>query len=584
MKRLHRSSTCRKILALLLVSWPAFLPAQQFQQQATVAKELKPVSRTYAVTNATVVPSPGRKLERTTVVVKDGLITAVGSNVSIPAEAIIIKGDSLHVYAGFIDGLSHAGVTKPKEDTNRERPKDPGNPTPEAAGITPQNDVRSSLNPADKSMEDLRALGFTVAHVVPYGNMLPGNGAIVLLGGESTDAIVLVSKSSLFSELAGAQRVYPSTVIGVMAKWRELYRQAIQAKNYENLYAANRTGLNRPASDRILEAFYPVIDKRIPVLFEADRYLDMHRVMALQSDLGFSLMLGDLKDGWDAIPKIKSSGAKVFLSLDLPEEKKDDKKEKDSKDKKESKPAETKKDEGAGTLTPAEKEALEKRKADFMTLYNGQAAAFQKAGVTFGFSSLSAKTADIRANLRRMITAGLTEDQALSALTTGPAQLLGLSDRLGSVENGKIANLVLSDKPYFHEKAKVRYVFVDGMMYKYDSKDAPKADASAKADIVGTWAVATETPQGKREGTITFKQDGNDYSGSITGSNMPQAIALENVELTGNALKYSYTVATGGQSFKVDVSATVEGNTYKGTATVGNSGTFPVEGKKEPNR
>lgn len=569
MKRFYRSRICLKFMLIVALGWPVLLQAQS-QQQSQEEKELSPVSRTYAITNATVFQAPGRKLDRATVVIKDGLITAVGKDITVPADALLIKGDSLYIYAGFIDGLSRAGVTKPKEDANRERPKDPANPAPEVAGITPQNDVRSFLNPADKSVDDLRALGFTAAQVVPYGGMLPGSGAVIQLTGKTADAMVLVGKSALFAELAGAPRVYPSTVLAVMSKWRELYRQALQNKNYETLYAANRTGLSRPASDRILEAFYPVIDKRTSVLFEADKYLEAQRVMTLQSELGFSLMLGDVKEGWDAIGRIKSAGAKVFLSLDLPEDKKDDK----SKDKKEE----------PGTLTAAEKEALEKRKAESLSLYTGQAAAFQKAGVTFGFSSLSSKPSDIRANLRRMIKAGLTEDQALAALTTSPAQLLGLSDRLGTVENGKIASLLLSDKPYFHEKARVRYVFVDGTMYKYDVKETPKADAGAKAEITGTWSVTTETPQGKSEETVTFKKDGNNYSGSIAGGRLSQAVTLDVVELTGAALRYSYTVQLGGQSFKVDVDATVEGNSYKGTATVGQYGSFPVEGKKDPNR
>lgn len=585
MKRVYRSSVCRVALLLLSYCWPVLLQAQQYLQPQQEEKELAPVSRTYAITNATVVQAPGRKIDRATVVVKDGLIHSVGKSTSIPPEAIVIKGDSLHVYAGFIDGLSRAGVIKPKEETNRERPKDPGNPAPEVAGITPQNDVRSSLNPSDKTVEELRALGFTTAQVVPYGNMLPGQGAIILLGGKSIDAMVLSSRSSLFSELSGAQRVYPSTVIAVMSKWRELYRQAMQAKNYEVAYSSNRTGLNRPASDRVLEAFYPVIDRRIPVLFEADRYLETQRILALQADLGFSLMIGDLKEGWDAIPKLKATGTKVFLSLDLPEDKKDDKK--DNKDKKDAKPDEPKKEEKKdepSSMTPAEKEALEKRKAEFMTLYTGQAAAFQKAGVTFGFSSLTAKTADIRANLKRMITAGLTEDQALGALTTNPAQLLGLSDRLGTVDNGKIANLVISDKPYFNEKANVKYVFVDGVMYKPETKEAAKADANAKVDIAGTWSVTTDTPEGKSETSLVIKKDGTNYSGSISGGRLPQAATLESVELKGNALQYSFTLPMGGQSHKVTVESTVEGSTFKGTATVGTLGSFPVEGKKNPNR
>jgi hypothetical protein len=572
MKNIYRGSVFRYCLIVF-----SFLNLVEIQAQDE--KELSPVSKTYAITNATIFQAPGRKVEKATVVLKDGLIYAVGKNTTVPPDAILIKGDSLFIYAGFIDGLSHAGVTKPKEDpmANREKPKDPGNPTPEAAGITPQNDVRSSLNHADKSIEELRALGFTVAQSMPYGNMLPGNSAIILLGGKSTDGMVLVSKSSLYSELTGAQRVYPNTILAVMAKWRELYRQSLQAKNYESLYASNRTGLNRPVPDRVLEAFYPVIDKKLPVLFEADKYLKIQRVLTLQNDLGFQVMLGDLKEGWDAIPKLRSANAKVFLSLDLPELKKEDDKkstgDKTAEPKKESKPK---------VLTP-EIEALEKRKAEFTALYTSQANAFQNAGVMFGFSTLSAKTTDIQANLRRMITAGLTEDQALAALTTSPAQLLGLSDRLGTIDNGKIANLVISDKPYFNEKAKVRYVFVDGVMYKYDSKETPKSETT-KIDISGNWTVTIETPQEKTEYIVTFKKDGNNFSGSVSGGKLAQAINIELIELNGKDLKYSYTVPSGGQTYKVDVEAIVEMGTFKGTANMGTLGNFAVAGKKDPNR
>lgn len=573
MNRFYRSSVLRKMLFALVFTSPLWAQAQQFgQQPQQEERELPPVSKTYAITNATITQGPGRKVEQATVVIKDGLIAAVGKNISIPADAIIIKGDSLHVYAGFIDGLSRVAVAKPKEE-QRERPKDPGNPTPEQAGITPDRDVRSTISPNDKTVDELRALGFTTAQVVPYGAMLPGNAAIIQLSGKTVDQMVLVSKSSLFSELQGAQRMYPNTVIAVMAKWRELYRQAVQAKNYEAMYAANRSGINRPTSDRTLEAFYPVIDKRMPVIFEADRYLEAQRIISLQSDLGFNLILADVKEGWDAIPKIKSSNAKVFLSLDLPEDKKDNK-DKGGK-------SEPKKDE-VSTLTPAEKEALEKRKADALAQAIGQAAAFQKAGVTFGFSTLTVKPADIKGNLNRMIKGGLTEDQALGALTTNPAQLLGLSDRLGSVDNGKIANLVVSDKPFFNEKSKVRYVFVDGTMYKYDPKETPKPEAP-KFEIVGTWTTSTVTPQGKSEENVTFKKEGNTYTGSITGGRIAQAVALDKVELNGSSLKYSYTVQMEGQTFKVDVDATLEAKAFKGNSTVGTFGSFAIEGKKDPN-
>ncbi len=196
-------------VVLLLLLGPVVVRAQE-------ERSLGPVSRTYAITNATIVQGPGRKIDQGTVVITDGLISAAGKNIAIPPAATIIKGDSLYVYAGFIDGLSHTGVIKPKEENNRERVKDPGNPAPERAGITPQTDVRYSLNPDERTIEELRALGFTAANAVPYGGMLPGNGAIILLGAEKTaDPLVLVPKSALYSTLIGRR-----TCLSQHSNWR----------------------------------------------------------------------------------------------------------------------------------------------------------------------------------------------------------------------------------------------------------------------------------------------------------------------------------------------------------------------------
>jgi imidazolonepropionase-like amidohydrolase len=578
MKNLYRFTFGRVWITLLVIAMPSLLQAQE-------EPVLGPVSRTYALTNINIIQGPGRKVDMGTVVIKNGLIQNVGKNISIPADAIIIKADSMYVYAGFIDGLSRVGVTKPKDEPqgrgDRDRPKDPGNPPAERAGITPQNDVRNSLNPEDNTVSELRAVGFTTAQVVPYGGMLPGSSAIVLLGGSSADNMVLVNKSALYSELTNAERVYPSTVIGVMAKWRELYRQASLTKGYEGAYASNRNGIERATPDRISEAFYPVIDKKIPVLFKAEKLLDVSRVATLQTDLGFVLTLADVKEGWDVINKIIASKAKVFLSLELPEDKKKEEKKDDKKEgeKKETKPAETK----PKTAADLEKEALEKRKNDFIAKYTGQASAFQKAGITYGFSTLSVKPKDIPANLRRMIAAGITEDQALAALTTTPAQLLGLSDRLGTIDNGKMANLVVSDKPYFNEKAKVRYVFVDGLMYKLEVKEEKKGDKNGKpAEVAGGWSYTADTPQGKNSGKIKIKKDGDNFSGTITSSFSEKEYEMKDISVSGTSLTFYYNADFGGNSLKVEFSLTIDGNSFEGTMTAGNFGSFPVQGTKEP--
>lgn len=555
----------KKLLSFLFLTFSALV-----ESTAQEETQLAPVSNTYAITDAIIVQSPGRKIDRGVVIIKNGIIASVGKDISIPADAIVIRADSMFVYAGFIDGLTRAGVNKPKEES-KDKVKDPGNPPPDKAGINPQVDVRNFLNPNDKGLEELRNAGFTAAQVVPHGNLMPGQAAIVLTGAPSADAMLLTGRSALYSELSGSGSVYPNTILGVMAKWRELYRQSAQAKAYEALYAGNRSGLERPQADVTKEAFYPVIDQKQPVLFKAEKVLDIHRIFSLKNDLNFTLTVAELKEGWAAINKIKSSGAKVFLSLDLPEEVK-----KDSKEKKEEQVVTPK------TAAQLEHERLEKRRAEAIANHTGQAANFQKAGISFGFSTMSAKPKDIHANLRRMISAGLSEDAALAALTTTPAQLLGLSDRLGTIDNGKIANLVVSDKSYFNEKAKVRHVFVDGKLYTNDIKEAKKSDG--KVEIEGNWSTTSQTPQGNTANKVVFKKEGGGFTGTISGANLPAPVDLKEVSLDGNTLGYKYSINAGGQPLMVEVEVKVEGDAFKGTLTAGQFGSFPIEGTKDPKK
>lgn len=116
MKKLYSIPVLKRALLAIALCGPASLFAQD--------SELAPVSRTLAITNVNIVQAPGRKIEMGTVVLKDGLIISVGKNVTIPADAIVLKADSMYVYAGFIDGLSHVGIPKPKEEPNGPpRPK-----------------------------------------------------------------------------------------------------------------------------------------------------------------------------------------------------------------------------------------------------------------------------------------------------------------------------------------------------------------------------------------------------------------------------------------------------------------------------
>lgn len=540
---------------------------------------LSPVTQTIALKNANIIPQPGQMIERGTVIIKNGLIEAVGEDVDIPANAKVIDADSMYVYPGFIDGASHTGVTKPNNEQEQQgrgrrgqgQQIDRGNPPNEVAGILPERQVEAVMDMSDRSVEDMRKLGFTTAHIVPEGNTFPGKGAIVLLKEEGSPFVR--KDAALFAQLQGAGRVYPATIIAVMSKWRDLYKQAEQAKMHEAMYAKNPKGMERPNYSETLRALYPVIDQEQPVFFAAEGLKDIHRVFTLQEDLGFPLVLVNVKEGWHHLDAIQSKNVPTFLSLELPEfkGKKDEKKEGEQ----EEKPAQT--------VTDKEKDMLEKRRMEEMKKFETQAAEFAKNGITFGFSALGVKANDVRANLRRMVEAGLSEEAALAALTTNPAKMLGLSDMMGTIEPGKMGNVFVTDKPYFEEKSNVRYVFVDGKMYEYEARSAKAGDPNATAKPSGNWSYTIDIPQQQTNGILALKDEGGNISGTMSNSTTNQSTPINNPVLSGNILTFSTNIDYGGQILTLSYELIIEGDSFEGSVSIADFGTFDIEGERNPN-
>lgn len=543
---------------------------------------LRPVSTKYAITNATIVQAPGRVIERGTVVFENGVIKSVGANVTVPADAWVIEADSMYIYAGFISGMSNIGVPKPKDDKERLDSKLKQNPPYEKAGITPGANVVDQLDAGDKSISDFKKIGFTAALTAPHKGMMSGRSAVILLGGSTPEGMVMKDNYSLYSQLGGTSGMYPSTVIGVMAKYRDMYRKAEQSSAYQSSYGS---GMERPVRDMTIEALHPVVSRQLPVSFKSPNLLDIHRVLTLKKDLGFNLHLVEVKQGWDAIDAIKNSGAGLFLSLDLPEMKEEKKKEKKYEEGEEG-DGEEKAEEAEKSEMDIEKEGLEKRKQEMIAMHYKQASMFQSQGVRFGFSTLNVKTKDFKKNLSGVIKNGLTEDQALAALTTTPAQMLGVSSLMGSIDNGKMANLVITDKPYFDEKSNVRYVFVDGMMTEYEAKKEKKKKEGTGEDIDpnGKYNYSYSSEDGQSwSGTFSIEGSKDNYSGTFYLSFNDTNNDLQDIEVSGNLLTFSFPVDGGGQTVDVSISLEYDGDAFSGILVAGPFGSYDMEASKDPN-
>ncbi len=580
------NTSCKRLLWMIVAVFGSFQFA--LSQNSNDAKE---VTTTYYVKNAFVVQKPGTVLSNTSVLIKDGMIKSVGPNIPIPFDAEVIDADSMYVYAGFIDACSHAGVAK-KENKDRPKVDNPGSPPKDLAGITPQYTVRGSIGEKlDKSMGELRALGFGFVHVVPRGRMLPGQGSVLSTGDLKPAESIIKENVSQFSQFKSARGMFPATTIGVMSQFRDLIKNATYSNNYKKAYALNPNGLDRPKQSEELAALYPVVENKMPVFFYAPKVKDVNRALILQKELGYNMVLTGVRQGWPLMSSISGLRMPVVLSLNLPEEIKDEKEEEEKKeDKKKDEEVEgdekTEKKEKSKKKAKAKKEMdpetkmLNERKKKSHDEYVSQAAMFEKQNINFSLSTLDTKPKDIKNNILRMVSGGLSENAALSALTVNPAKLLGISAMAGTVEPGKIANIFITDKPYFDEKSKIKYVIVDGnVKHNKEEKKKKKSGDGETVELAGSWSYEVEIPGETQSGTMIVKGEGDNLEISTNSSDEPDDfIDGTNVNLDGSSLSFDLTVDGMTYSISVDV----DGDTFEGTVAVGEFGSFPMTGSKKP--
>ncbi|MEN2281998.1 amidohydrolase family protein [Algoriphagus sp. SE2] len=525
----------------------------------------KPITSTYAITNATVFSEPGKSGMKATVLIKDGVIQGVGSNLSLPIETKVIPGDSLFVYPGFIDGGSDAGITAPKDP---ERPKDfvSSNPPDEIAGITPWRSAVDQYSGDDNKVEDFRKAGFTVAQILPDGGMIAGKAAIVVFGSEYSNN-VLKTNTALVSSFRGSRGMYPGTAVGVMAKFRDIYQNTKLTQQRGEKYQTV-SGVSRPEMTPTYTAMMDVINGQVPVMYTAPSELEVRRAISLQKELGFKLILKGLDDYATVIDVIKEANVPVLISLEIP----DDKAIKAQKE--------------------DVSEDVKQQYARVKEAYDNsikQAAMLEAAGIPFAFTTSGTKAGDVMKSLKTMIENGLSEQAALAALTTNAASILGMSRVAGTIEKGKMANLVISTDLLFAEDSQIKHVVVDGYIFDYEIK--PKKKASEEGDgtpakVDGSWDYVTESPAGSSGGVFQISKDGSDYKGTITlddpsGSGKINS-DLKEVTVNGKSMSFSFDIAAGGMNITINVSGEVEGESYDGTMSVDQFGSFPFSATLNP--
>ena len=388
----------------------------------------------YAFTNVTLHHADGDVTEGGAIVWRNGVIEAVGTGIDIPFDAMDVDGgDSLHVYPGFIDGMALWGSPDPKKELPNTTA---GDPPYERAGVQPQRVPHKHLVEKDDNLSKAREHGFTTAALSLKGEMFPGQLDLFFLNGEMTGDHLYHEKLGLAAQLGTSRRapgpVYPASVMGVLAKMRQVWFDAEALQDHITYYKSNPKGMEPPARNTVLEALFPVINKEVPFYFVAESNNNLGKIFRLQEDLDFPMVLVSANEAAEIADDVKSRAVPVLASFDLPDKpswKKEEKKGDDKAEAKEEEGADEASDEKGEAeeehLTEDEKAHREKQYEAWLARVNNVKELLD-AGIEVGYASNGLSLADFKKNVKTMMEHGLTEQQLVKVLTVHTAKALGM--------------------------------------------------------------------------------------------------------------------------------------------------------------
>ena len=432
--------------------------------------------RHFAITGARIVTGSGQVIADGTVVLKDGVITAVGRNVRVPADAWVVDAAGKTVYPGLIDALTNLGHPPARNARAAAPPMGPfgsqGQIDPSAYSWGPEDrpgthsatTAADDINQADARVAQWRNAGFTTVVSALDDGLVTGQAAVLDLGDyERGRGMVVATPVAMRLKLQDRTYMgYPQSLMGSFAYLKQLYLDAQYYGRAWSAYEVDPKGKQRPEWDGLMEPLRDQLRTQYPVLFPADDRKEILRAVATAKVMGVKPIVYGAQSAYQASDVLKEAGIPVVVSLNWPTPPRNGDPDAEPS-------LETLRFWDRAPTTPAE---------------------LQKAGVVFAFSSGGMDAAgDILANARKAVAQGLPKDAALQAFTMAPARMMGLADRLGSVEVGKIANLVVATGDLFDEGTKIETVFVDG-----DRFDVPQETAASRGPR-GPRAAGGPTPR-----------------------------------------------------------------------------------------
>jgi imidazolonepropionase-like amidohydrolase len=407
----------------------------------------------YAIRGARIVTAAGAPIESGTIVMRQGVIESVSAAATAPPDAVVIEEAGLTVYPGLID----LGNTRAAEQPTPPQPQNVRTTAElerwkRALILKPQARAADAVKVDDAELTKLASSGVTSVLALPWGDVISGQSALVNVVAPPDDPqignivegrrglIVVKSPIALHVSFPDRPRVganaFPESLMGVIAFVRQAF---LDAQHY---------GATKGTDDPALDAMQPAVDGRLPVAFEANRAREILRALKMAKELKLQPIVTGAREAAEVAADLKTQNVRVIYSLNYPVRPRQ--------------------------LAPDADETLEALRGRAEAPKGPGALA--KAGVTFAFASAGlADPKDFVKNAGKAVAAGLPEDAAIRALTITAATIAGVGNRLGSIEKGKAANLIVTDGSLFAEKTTIKRVFVEGRPVALEASAATPA-------------------------------------------------------------------------------------------------------------
>ncbi len=389
----------------------------------------KAQSGTFALTNATVETITNGTLQNGTVVITDGKISAVGTDISAPAGATVVDCSGLTIYPGLIDGGTRLGLSEVGSDPRTRDYNEIGDVIPHIQALT-------AVNPNSVLIPVTRVNGVTTSLAVPTGGLFPGTAALINLHGYTPD--------QMYAGFKGVVMNFPTT--GRRGRWdrrtdeeiekaskkaveklTDVFAKAIQ---YHKIDSA--TGGKAQEYYPEMEALLPVVRGEMKLLVNVDASKDIISFLEWMKDRSLDVVICGASEGWRVADKIAEAGIPVITGPVL---------------------------------------GMPNRSYDKYDKPYANAGLMVKAGVKVAIKTDETENVrNLPYNAGFAAAYGMGTEEALKAITIVPAEIFGVADKLGSIETGKIANLFVTDGDPFETKTKVKHVFINGWKIPIESR------------------------------------------------------------------------------------------------------------------